>query len=71
MSKATFVFSSLLLALLFVTTAELRAQEASRPDFTGVYAPVDPFGQYRRATPASAATSDGALPPPRPVLVLD
>ena len=70
MSKATFKFSSVLLCLLLVTTAALRAQEAAPPDFTGVYMPVDPFGQFRRAAPPPAATSDG-VPPPRPVLVLD
>jgi hypothetical protein len=31
--------------------------------------PIDPFAQYRR--PAAPATSDGGLPAPRPVLVLD
>src|SRR5688572_22513285 len=72
MSKAIVVFSSVLLCLLLVATSSLRAQGAPLPDFTGVYSPVDPFGQFRRATaPALAATSDGALPPPRPVLVLD
>jgi len=72
MSKATFMFSSVLLCLSFVATAPLRAQETSPPDFTGVYFPIDPFGRFRRpAAPPPAATSDGALPPPRPVLVLD
>jgi len=72
MSKATVVVSSVLLCLLLITTSSLRAQGAPPPDFTGVYQPIDPFGQFRRATaPPPAATSDGALPPPRPVLVLD
>src|SRR5688572_3440320 len=69
MSKTAVVLLSALLCLLFVSTASLRAQGTPPPDFTGVYSPIDPFGQFRRATPA--ATSDGALPPPRPVLVLD
>ena len=72
MSKAIVVFSSAFLCLLFVTTSSLRAQGPPPPDFTGVYMPVDPFGQFRRpAAPSPAVTSDGALPPPRPVLVLD
>jgi hypothetical protein len=72
MSKVIVVFSSVVLCLLFVATPSLRAQETLPPDFTGVYQPVDPFGQFRRpAAPPSAVTSDGALPPPRPVLVLD
>jgi len=72
MSKAIVVFASVLLCLLFVTTSSLRAQGTPPPDFTGVYRPVDPFGQFRRpAAPSPAVTSDGALPPPRPVLVLD
>ncbi len=36
-----------------------------------MYSPINPFGQVRRAAPPPAVTSDGALPPPRPVLVLD
>ena len=71
MSKAIVVFASVLLCLLFVTTSSVRAQGTPPPDFTGVYLPIDPFGQFRRATPPPAATSDGALPAPRPVLVLD
>jgi hypothetical protein len=81
MSKTVAVFSSALLCLLFVSTAPLRAQVTSTPDFTGVYSPIDPFGQARaRAAaaapaaavpPPAAGTSAGALPPPRPVLVLD
>ena len=72
MSKVIVVSSSVLVCLLFVATASLRAQETPPPDFTGVYMPVDPFGQFRRpAAPPPAATSDGGLPPPRPVLVLD
>src|SRR5262245_54407396 len=72
MSKATSKFSSMLLCLLLVTTASLHAQETAPPDFTGVYQPIDPFGQFRRtAAPPPAVTSDGTVPPPRPVLVLD
>ena len=70
MSKTSVVLSSVLVCLLFVTTSELRAQGTPAPDFTGVYLPIDPFGQFRR-TPPPAAPSDGALPAPRPVLVLD
>jgi len=81
MSKTVTVFSSVLLCLLFVSTASLRAQGTSPPDFTGVYSPIDPFGQARggRAAgaqqaavpPPAAETRGGAVPPPRPVLVLD
>jgi hypothetical protein len=85
MSK-TAVYSSALVCLLFVSTASLRAQTTPPPDFTGVYSPIDPFGQAGRgraaaaqpaAVPSSAVPSStaqprgGALPPPRPVLVLD
>ena len=45
MSKTVAVFSSALLCLLFVSTASLRAQGTPPPDFTGVYSPIDPFGQ--------------------------
>src|SRR4030095_5567568 len=75
MSKTVAVFSSALLCLLFVSTALLRAQATTPPDFTGVYSPIDPFGQARggRAAvlPPAAETRGGGLPPPRPVLVLD
>ena len=86
MSKTVAVFSSALLCLLFVSTASLRAQGTPPPDFTGVYSPIDPFGQARggRAAgaqqaavpppavpPPAAGTRGGAVPPPRPVLVLD
>ena len=81
MSKTVAVFSSALLCLLFVSTAWLRAQATAPPDFTGVYSPIDPFGQARggrAATPPTAAvpppaagTRGGDVPPPRPVLVLD
>ena len=75
MSKTATVFSSVLLCLLFVSTASLRAQGTPPPDFTGVYSPVDPFGQSRGGQsavpqPPAAPTRDG-VPPPRPVLVLD
>jgi hypothetical protein len=80
MSKTVAVFSSALLCLLFVSTASLGAQ-ATPPDFTGVYSPIDPFAQSRggRAAappqvvvPAPATGPRGGdVPPPRPVLVLD
>ena len=70
-----------LLCLLLVSTAALRAQGKPTPDFTGVYSPIDPFGQARARAAASAppatvpppaaATNSGGVPPPRPVLVLD
>jgi hypothetical protein len=80
MSKTVAVFSSALLCLLFASMALLRAQATPPPDFTGVYSPIDPFGQARggqtrggqaAVPPPAAATRGGALPPPRPVLVLD
>ena len=74
MSKTVVVLFSALLCLLVVSTASLRAQGTSPPDFTGVYSPIDPFGQARGRTgapPPAAGASAGALPPPRPVLVLD
>jgi hypothetical protein len=81
MSKTVVVLSSALLCLLVVTTASLGAQGTSPPDFTGVYSPIDPFGQARaRAAatspaaavpPPPAGTNAGGVPPPRPVLVLD
>ena len=70
-----------LLGLLFVSTVSLRAQRTPTPDFTGVYSPIDPFGQARARAAASAppaavpppaaGTNSGGVPPPRPVLVLD
>ena len=69
-----------LLCLVLVWTASLRAQGKPTPDFTGVYSPIDPFGQARAraaaarpaaAVPPAAETSAGGVPPPRPVLVLD
>ena len=74
MSKTVAVFSSALLCLLFASTASLRAQGTPPPDFTGVYSPIDPFGQAgrgRAAVPPPAAGTRGEVPPPRPVLVLD
>jgi len=80
MSKTVVTRSSVLLCVLIVSTALLRAQGTQPPDFTGVYAPIDPFGQARTAgggrsatpptTPPPAGTR-GDVPPPRPVLVLD
>jgi hypothetical protein len=75
MSKTVAVFSSALLCLLFVSTALIRAQGTSPPDFTGVYSPINPFGQAGRGRaavpPPPAGTRGEAVPPPRPVLVLD
>src|SRR5688572_22458156 len=75
MSKTVVVFSSALLYLLFVSTESFRAQGTAPPDFTGVYSPIDPFGQAGRgratAPPPAAGAGGEALPPPRPVLVLD
>ena len=77
MSKTVVVLSSALLCVLFASTASLRAQGTQPPDFTGVYAPIDPFGQARTAgggrsaAPPSAPGPRGEVPPPRPVLVLD
>src|SRR5678815_4624575 len=77
MSKTVAVFSSALLCLLLVSMALLRAQTTPPPDFTGVYAPTDPFGQARTggggrsAVPPPAPAPRGEVPPPRPVLVLD
>src|SRR5687768_15690510 len=77
-SKTVALIASALLCLLVVSTASLRAQATLPPDFTGVYLPIDPFGQARggrAAVPPPAAvappagTRGGALPPPRPVLV--
>ena len=62
MSKTVAVFSSALLCLLFVSTASLRAQGTPPPDFTGVYSPIDPFGQARAR--AAAAPPAAAVPPP-------
>jgi hypothetical protein len=74
MSKTLAVFSSALLCLLFVSAASLRAQGTPPPDFTGVYSPINPFGQAgrgRAAVPPPAAGTRGDAVPPRPVLVLD
>jgi len=79
MSKTVARSTSALLCVLFMSTASLRAQGTSPPDFTGVYSPIDPFGQTRGGRAAvpppaaspSAAGTRGAVPPPRPVLVLD
>jgi hypothetical protein len=70
-----------LLCLLFVSTVSLRAQVKPTPDFTGVYSPIDPFGQARAraaasappatVAPPAAGTNSAGVPPPRPVLVLD
>jgi hypothetical protein len=84
MSKTVAVLSSALVCLLFVSTPSTRAQivltGTPPPDFTGVYSPIDPFGTAGRgratappatAPPPAAGPRGGALPPPRPVLVLD
>ena len=68
------LLSSALVCLLSASTASPRAQGTPPPDFTGVYAPIDPFGQARggrAATPPPAPGTRGEVPPPRPVLVLD
>jgi hypothetical protein len=80
MAKTLAVCVSAFLCLVFVSVSSLRAQ-ATPPDFTGVYSPIDPFAQSRggRAAappqvvvPAPAAGPRGeGVPPPRPVLVLD
>ena len=62
MSKTVAVFSSALLCLLFVSTASLRAQGTPPPDFTGVYSPIDPFGQAGRGRAAGAQPA--AVPAP-------
>jgi hypothetical protein len=79
-SKSIALLSAVLICALPESTASLRAQE-KHPDFTGVYYPINPFGNVARgraaaAPPASGTapapgTRGGALPPPRPVLVLD
>ncbi|HET9269465.1 MAG TPA: hypothetical protein VFO31_14925 [Vicinamibacterales bacterium] len=74
MSKAIALLSALLLWALPESTASLRAQE-KHPDFTGVYYPINPFGNVVRgraaAAPPAAGAPAGTVPPPRPVLVLD
>ena len=73
MSKTIALLSAAFLCALPGPTASLRAQE-KHPDFTGVYFPINPFGNVRPANPpapAPAAGTRGAVPPPRPVLVLD
>ena len=74
MSKAIALLSALLLWALPQSTASLRAQE-KHPDFTGVYYPINPFGNVVRgraaAAPPAAGAPTGTVPPPRPVLVLD
>ena len=74
MSKSIALLSALLLSALPAGVASLRAQE-KHPDFTGVYYPINPFGNVTRgraATPPPAAGAPaGTVAPPRPVLVLD
>ena len=75
------LFVTFVTFVTFVPGASLRAQGTSKPDFTGVYAPINPFGQARAraaaaapaatAPPPAAGTNSGGVPPPRPVLVLD
>jgi len=72
-SKTRALLSVALICALPAAAALLRAQ-ANHPDFTGVYYPINPFGNVVRRAPApspAAGTRDGELPPPRPVLVLD
>ena len=74
MSKSIALLSALLLWALPQSAASLRAQE-KHPDFTGVYYPINPFGNVVRgraaAPPPAAGAPAGTVPPPRPVLVLD
>ena len=74
MSKSIALLAAAFMCALPGPVASLRAQE-KHPDFTGVYYPINPFGNVvrgRTATPPPAAGAPaGALPPPRPVLVLD
>ena len=72
-SKTMALLSAALMCAVPESTALLRAQQP-RPDFTGVYYPINPFGMWSRTrvdATAAAENRDGALPPPRPVLVLD
>ena len=68
------LLSAALMCAVPESTALLRAQQP-RPDFTGVYYPINPFGNVVRGPastpPPPAENRDEALPPPRPVLVLD
>ena len=73
MSKTIAWLCAALMCALTDPTASLRAQE-KHPDFTGVYFPINPFGNVGRGTataPPPAAGTRGDVPPPRPVLVLD
>ena len=73
MSKTIAWLCAAVIVTLPGPTPTLRAQE-KHPDFTGVYFPVNPFGNVVRSTataPPPAAETPGAVPPPRPVLVLD
>ena len=73
MSKTIALLSAAFICALPGPAASLRAQE-THPDFTGVYYPINPFGNVRPAAPAApppAAGARGAVAPPRPVLVLD
>jgi hypothetical protein len=63
MSKIIALLGVALVCLLPGSTASIRAQTPSPPDFTGVYYPFDP-----NAPPAAAR---GAGTPPRPVAVID
>jgi hypothetical protein len=72
-SKTIALLSAAFISALPGPAASLRAQE-NHPDFTGVYYPINPFGNVRPAAPAApppAAGARGAVAPPRPVLVLD
>jgi hypothetical protein len=72
-SKFIVLLSALVLCAL-PQAASLRALE-KHPDFTGVYYPINPFGNVVRgraaAPPPAAGAPAGTVPPPRPVLVLD
>ena len=76
MWKTVALLSSALMCVLSQSTASLRAQGTPHPDFTGVYYSGRPVSQWRDAAAPRRlrrrqATRGGALPPPRPVLVLD
>jgi hypothetical protein len=71
-SKTMAVLSAAFICALPASTVSLPAQQ--HPDFTGVYYPINPFGNLRpagAAAPPPAGTREEAEAPPRPVLVLD
>src|SRR4030095_5872258 len=71
-SKTIALLSAVFMCALPGSMASLRAQQ--HPDFTGVYYPINPFGNLRpagTAPPPAAGTRGAVEAPPRPVLVLD